>query len=183
MLKTLNFNFENFNIIVFTYLASRSLLIQEENDEELEDIETLRRIAMDSINSKKSKEEMQLANQQRYQSQSQPTENVYGLAYGNTTNSFPPAHHHRMPHNYMAPRYITPHNSMNFGAQQQFVPPFHPRANQQPLLHPDFSSPMPHLNPQFMPPQQSLFPNDYQPASSMDYVPTAPIRLSPRSLE
>lgn len=172
----------NIIIFVFTYLASRSLLIQEENDDELEDIEALRNKVLASINSKKSKEEMQLPIQPRYQSQSQPSENVYVLPYGNTTSSFPPVHHHRMPHNYVAPRYITPQNSMNYGAQQQFVPSFHPRAN-QPLMHSDFTSPMPHLNPQFMPPQQSLFPNDYQPASSMDYVPTAPIRLSPRSLE
>lgn len=133
---------------------------------------------MESINNKKSKEAMQIAHRPRYQSQ--PTDNVYSQPYhNNSANSFPP-NHQRMPHNFMAPRYMTPQNAMNFGAQP-FVPPFHPRAN-QPLMHPDFS-PMPHLNPQFMPPLPQIFPNDYQPAGNMDFVPTPAIRLSPRTLE
>lgn len=154
--------------------------MQEENDDELEDIETLRRIAMDSINNKKSKEEMQQI-QLRSSFQSQPSsDSIYGIAYQNTTPSFPPVQHPRMPHNnYMAPRYMSQQNLMSY---QQFAPPYHPRAN-QPLMHQDFSTPMPHLNPQFMPQPPQLFPNDYQPAVNMDYVPTAAIRLSPRSLE
>lgn len=135
--------------------------IQEENDDELDDIEALRKIAMESIK-KKAKEDQQnnysmFHNQQPFASHSFPS-------------ARPPRMQHYNPH-YGGP----PQNLMNYPA----VPYHHPRS--QPIIHQEFT-PIPHVNPHFMS-QPQMFPNDYPPSIGMEFMPTPAVRLSPRSLE
>lgn len=162
-----------------TLIYFRLFYTQEENDDELEDIETLRRIAMESIN-KKAKEEQHNQMQNNFEMfQSQPTESAFlpSLPPVFASHSYPSARMPRMQPNYNArPHFVggPPHNMMNFPVAP-LASQFHPG---QPL-HPEFA-PIPHVNPQFMA-QPQIFPSNYAPP--MDYLPTPAARLSPRSLE
>ncbi|XP_070493010.1 serine/arginine-rich splicing factor 4-like isoform X2 [Chironomus tepperi] len=156
----------------------------DENDDE--DLDMLRKIAMESLKRGRENEfpqDHQFQNVQPIFPNNQPEI----IPYENNeipfqSGPFPPhPRPHRMPGNphYMRPRFN------NFGPRHT-VRPFIPRGMPhqfppQPII-PEFV-PMPHVNPQFLsqPPQPQIFPpvNEFP----LEYVPTPAVRLSPRSAE
>jgi hypothetical protein len=131
---------------------------------------------MESINSKKMKEVSII--HPPFQSQSQPVENLYvPPTYIHATSSFPPARLPRLQQFHMRPRFHSNHNTMNF--PPHFVAPFHPRPARPPIMHQDFVT-ISHANSQFQPIFQ---PEPYIHPPAMEFIPTIPARLSPRSLE
>lgn len=169
--------------LIFLYFFSN---FQEEDDDE---IENLRKIAMESL--KKSRDNELSQEQQHFQSMnavthySQPPESSsYDLEVLSYNHSFPgTARPPRMGGFHMQPRYRHPQHMNNFQPRHHMraFAPHHHRPIIPPPIQQDFV-PHPHVNPQFIAhqPPAMFVNNDFPP---IEYVPTPAVRLSPRSAE
>lgn len=162
--------------------------------DEDEDLDLLRKIAMESL---KKGRENDYGAQENKQPQPFPVMHQMYPEQNEFRNNgpFAPIRHQRMPG---MPNYMRPQRFMNNFPPRHAVRPFIPGPAAfpvvvpqppMPIIHdyPVVVPPIPHVNPQFLaqqqpPPPQPMFQpiNDFPPT---DYVPTPTVRLSPRSAE